>query len=276
MASGRVIPSSVPLVESTPRTRGSRCVATSSARASPLKVASTMWCGLRPDEHAHVQVHARLVHQREQEVVDQLDVEAADLRLLDASRRRRGTAGPTGRRPSAPAPRRAAPWPRRSGGCRPCRRAPRATPGRAPARRPRPCGGSRPRDRRGACTVRSKKPWRANSSSMWSRNGMPVLTVVSAVAVELQLEADVGLLRLARHRARRVPWAAPERGEPVVPSARSSHGAAGLGERPPAARRPIAASRRSTERACASSPSSRARRATAGPSRAQRARPAPR
>src|SRR5262249_13843936 len=41
-------PSRVPFVESTPRTRGSRCVAWSRARASPLNAASTMWCGLRP------------------------------------------------------------------------------------------------------------------------------------------------------------------------------------------------------------------------------------
>src|SRR5688572_23136155 len=41
-------PASVPLVDGTPRTRGSCCVAASSARARPLNAASITWCGLRP------------------------------------------------------------------------------------------------------------------------------------------------------------------------------------------------------------------------------------
>src|SRR5438477_586597 len=39
----------IPLVESTPRTRGSIDAAWDSARASPLNDASTMWWGLRPE-----------------------------------------------------------------------------------------------------------------------------------------------------------------------------------------------------------------------------------
>src|SRR6185437_7281373 len=39
---------SVPLVDGTPVTRGSRVVAASSARANALNAASTIWCGLSP------------------------------------------------------------------------------------------------------------------------------------------------------------------------------------------------------------------------------------
>ena len=85
--------------------------------------------------------------------------------------------------------------------------------------------------------------------------------------------ADVGLLRLARDRRRRVPWAgagarrACSAISAILPRAAGLASARRLrGARsPPAGARPT--------RACASSPSSRARRAAAGPSRASVARP---
>ena len=45
-----------------------------------------------------------------------------------------------------------------------------------------------------ASMVRSKKPWRAKSSSMWLKKGMPVEMLVGALAVELPADLYLGSL----------------------------------------------------------------------------------
>ena len=168
---------SAPFVDSTPSTRGSICVAVSSARAKALKRGLDDVVRVAALHLVEVQVHADLIGEREEEVVHQLGVEGADARLLDLQVVDQERPPAEVDDDASPAPRRADRRRRRSGGCRPCRRAPRAAPGRAPGRRPRPCGADRRRDRRAPARVRSKKPWRAKLSSMWLRNGMPVSTV---------------------------------------------------------------------------------------------------
>src|SRR6516164_6965869 len=80
---------------------------------------------------------------------------------------------------------------------------------------------------------------------------------VAAGAVEMEVETDVRLLRLAGHCGAAT----------FVP--RRSAASLECHQRDPPTRRRRGASRRSIVRACASSPSSRASRATAGPSRAR-------
>ena len=61
---------------------------------------------------------------------------------------------------------------------------------------------ARSRGRPCTCTSRSRRPWRASRSSMWSRKPTPVARAPVAGAVERQRQADVGLAGL-RGRSRR-------------------------------------------------------------------------
>ena len=110
-----------------------------------------------------------------------------------------------------------------------------------------------------ACTVRSKKPCRANSSSMWSRNGTPVSTSVAARRRRARASSRMlGLLGRARHgcRARPLRRAGARRAPRVIEL--SCHATAARCE-PPA---PVpAASRRSTAARVGFEPLERARAA---------------
>ena len=71
---------STPLVLGMPPARGSGAAAVRSARATALNWASTMWCGLRPVDHPHVQADPGREGQRLEDVPGQRGVVAADHR----------------------------------------------------------------------------------------------------------------------------------------------------------------------------------------------------
>ena len=185
-----------PLVEGMPPP--STRTASRRARATPLKVASTMWWVFLPSLQPHVQGDARGGDEGPPELLGQLRGRRAASRAPASrgrrGRRRRGRGGPRGRGPPRPAPRRGGAAPRRTAAPRPCRRGPR--PGTRPARcrRPRPCGGRRRPGPPRPATTRSKPPWRPSCSSMWSKKGRPVETSTAPVPSMSTETLDRGLL----------------------------------------------------------------------------------
>ena len=102
-------------------------------------------------------------------------------RPAEATLRTRTGRAPRCRSRTTLGPRPSAPSPRRSARSRHGHRARGRTPGRCRSRRPRPCGARRSEDRHWRRTSRSKWPWRANRSSMWSRKPTPVSRSPEAV-----------------------------------------------------------------------------------------------
>ena len=187
---------------------------------------------------AEVQRQLRVRGDGAEELLGQLGVEAGDrdrrqLGLEQAERPPRDVD-----RAHRRAPRPSAPPRSRSGGSRRGRRAPRRAPGRARCRRPRPCGGRRSRGRR------SPRP--QPEPAVAAEQLEHVVEEADAgrrrdlAAVEVELERDLGLARLALDpfavRARRViaspspvadsPWTGK-------PSARGDRGDVGRQFVPP-------------------------------------------
>ena len=131
------------------RRRADRCARRPRSRARTPSTAPR-GCGARsPVVQPQVQVALAAVHERLEELVRQLGVEAADPLAGDAvDAATPGAAAPKSRPPPAPASRPSAPCTRRSDGCRACRRAPARRRRRARAPRPRRRGARRPRRRR--------------------------------------------------------------------------------------------------------------------------------
>src|SRR5919197_4155596 len=200
--------------------------------------------------HADVEVHARLVGEREEEVVDQLDVEGADLRLLDADvvDEEGSPREVDHRRHQRLVERHASLAEAADAGLLAGALTQRLAEGE-PDVLDRVVVVDLQVARRAEGQVEEAVLREQLEHVVQKRDAG--LHLVAAAAVEGELETDVGLLGLPRDARAAYP------GARRCPARTHRH------QRPPAA-----ASRRSTASPCASRPSRRARRITAGPSRA--------